>query len=144
MRRYNLDMPYIFFLILSIPISFQAMAERDIESARAIANEYREWYQNKLITAPTVEQLQDYFEVAQAIFPNTSNLPVIEDAKKQWTHPKLTNGKQVKFPSELRFCLPAELDVAILIDENGSPIDTFVINSSNEKFNDLIISTIRS
>lgn len=120
------------------------MAGRDIESARAIANEYKEWYQNKLITAPTVEQLQDYFEVAQAIFPNTSNLPVIEDAKKQWTHPKLTNGKQVKFSSELRFYLPAELDVAILIDENGSPIDTFVINSSNEKFNDLVISTLRS
>ena len=137
-------MRYIIFFIISISISSQAIAERDIGSARAIANEYKEWYENRLITAPTVEQLHDYFEVAQAIFPNTLNLPVQEDAKKQWTPPKLTVGKQVKFPNELRFYLPAELDVAILIDENGSPIDTFVINSSNEKFNDLVISNIRS
>jgi TonB family protein len=121
-----------------------ANAGQDIEKVREIANEYKEWYQNRLIEIPTVEELQDYFEVSQAIFPNSPNLPTIGDAKKQWTHPKFTKGKTIKYPSELRVYLPAEVDVAILIDESGAPIDTFIINSSNERFNDSVISAVRS
>jgi hypothetical protein len=121
-----------------------AHSGQEIERIRALVNDYKEWYQHRLIEKPTVEELQDHFEVGQAVFPNTINLPAIADAKRKWTPPKYTKGKPPNFPRELIFQLPADLDIAILIDEGGNPIDTFIINSSNEKFNDSVISALRS
>lgn len=138
-------MPFILILFLIFSIAGTANAGHDIEKIKKVVNDYRETYPQITMEKPSVEELEMLFDIAQLAFPNATNLPSVEDAKKEWIPPKFTKSKNPSVIRALRFKkLPADIQPAILIDESGSVVDAFIIASTNEELNDYALSVVRS
>jgi TonB family protein len=133
-------MRYLLILILCISFPITVIADRDIESIMEIAQAYREQRINTGPFGVREEVRKHLFTKGNIIFPDATNLPTIEDANKKWVNAKLL---KVNRPPQSSGKL-AYVEIAILIDENGEVVDTYIIESSNDNYNAAAEANARS
>jgi TonB family protein len=117
-----------------------AVAERDYDSIMEVAQAYRERRINVGSFGVREEVRKYLFTKGNIIFPDATNLPRSGDIYKKWVDAKL-----------LKFDRPpisvgklGYVEIAILIDESGSVSDTYVIESSNDKLNQMADTSVRT
>lgn len=91
------------------------------------------------------EKLKKVFEEYKKLFPIATNLPNTEEAKKEFKPPKIISSSTPTYPDSLRRRgVEGEVYVALLKDEQGKVIDTFIVQSSNKNLNEAAVQSVMS
>jgi TonB family protein len=135
-----MHMQNILILIIAFSFTSIAMAERDEESIREVAQAYREQRINTGSFGVRQEVRANLLAQGHTFFPDATNLPTLDDVHKKWTNAKLLKA----WPLIPKRGVLGHVEVAILIDENGKVIDTYIIESTDEKFNASAETAVRS
>lgn len=90
-------------------------------------------------------KLKQVFEEYKKFFPNATNLPNTEEAKKEFKPPTVISSNAPTYPDLLRRRgIEGQVYVALLLDEAGRVIDTLIAQSSNQNLNEAAVQTVMS